>query len=421
MKTLELEQSIIGGLILFPEEITPLAAIISPEDFNAPKLREAYRTICDTNQADPVIIAQQSGVSVVEVSEWMDCGGSRAHLKKECQTLRDHAKTRDLHTIARKILQGGEPDDVLAMIETSVRDITTRAQTDTKIIRDVLKQTAKDLEHRYRNQGQTFGMSTGFPELDTITTGIHPGELWIVAGRPGMGKSAYGANVIEAAARSGQPGIFFSTEMKAGQVAERMLSGAGRVKLSRIRSGNIQDADWKRISHGMQDLAGLPIHIDECPGLTLGKIKAVARQQKRTNGLGIIVVDYLQRMDIPGDNRSRAVGEVSRALKDLAMELDIAIILLSQLNRSLESRADKRPLMSDLRDSGEIEQDADVILFPYREAVYCADCKQGTPGHDSASHQAKAELILEKQRNGEAPVTIPVAWMREFVRFTGMG
>lgn len=183
-----------------------------------------------------------------------------------------------------------------------------------------------------------------------------------------------------------------------------------------MRHGNFEAADWSRMTNAMGVLKHYKIRIDKCPGITPQELKSRIYKQKR-NGLDLVVIDYLQRMNIAGENRSRAVGEVTRVLKDIALDLGLWIVVLSQLNRGVDSRADKRPTMSDLRDSGEIEQDADVILFPYREAAYCEKCKKREEGHDIAMHQAKAELILEKQRNGPAPYTVEVIWMRELVKF----
>lgn len=414
-----IEQAIIGGLMLYPEEIQVALDVLHPEDFRNEKAKRAFTCICEGECSDPAVVNAKTDISYEELNAWMDNAGSQSFFRQECSALKERSKGFQLADLAREIMKGKDsPSETLALVEKRVAEIAGRETDKALTIREILKQTCKDLEYRYENKGQLFGMPTGFPDLDKATTGIHPGELWIVAGRPGMGKSSFGVNVLEGAAKEGKRGRIFSTEMKMGQLVERMLSSQSKVNFGRIRSGDFQDADWSRMSHGMGIMNNFPITVDECPGVTLQEIKSRCRKQKR-EGLDIVVIDYLQRMNIPGDNRSRAVGEVSRALKDLAMELDMAVILLSQLNRSLESRHDKRPLMSDLRDSGEIEQDADVILFPYREAVYCQKCKDKveTSDHNTMIHQAKAELIIEKQRNGAAPINVPVVWLREFVKF----
>lgn len=413
-----IDHAVIGSLMLWPEELGTALDILTPADFRNAKARTAFEAIMQHECTDPATISSKANLKFEELAEWQNLAGMQMFFKRQCQELKSKSQVHALQEMARAIMQLNDPSAILTLAEKRIAEISGRTREQAQTVKEVLRQVTKDLEHRYNNKGVVLGMTTGIIELDKVTTGGHPGELWIVAGRPGMGKSAFGVNVVEAAALAGHKSRIFSTEMKKGQLVERMLSSQGKVKFSAIRNGNFRDSDWGRISAGMEKMAQFPVYVDECPGLTLSEIKSRCRKQKR-NGLDIVVIDYLQRMDISGDNRTRAVGEVSRALKDLAMELDIWIILLSQLNRSLESRPDKRPMMSDLRDSGEIEQDADVILFPFREAVYCQQCKDGknTPDHDMNAHQSKAELLIEKQRNGAAPINIPAVWLKEFVKF----
>jgi replicative DNA helicase len=249
------------------------------------------------------------------------------------------------------------------------------------------------LDALYRSGTAMTGVSTGFTDLDRMTSGMHPAELIIVAGRPSMGKTSFAMNMVESVAiRARQPVAVFSMEMPAEQLALRMISSLGRVDAHRVRTGQLHDDDWPRVTSAVTLLGEASIFIDDTPSLSPMDLRARARRLKRQHGLGLIVVDYLQLMQVPGakENRVLEISEISRSLKALAKELSVPVIALSQLNRSLETRPNKRPVMSDLRESGAIEQDADVILFIYRDEVY----------NEDSADKGKAEIIIAKQRNG---------------------
>jgi replicative DNA helicase len=249
------------------------------------------------------------------------------------------------------------------------------------------------LDALYRSGTAMTGVSTGFTDLDRMTSGMHPAELIIVAGRPSMGKTSFAMNIVESVAiRARQPVAVFSMEMPAEQLALRMISSLGRVDAHRVRTGQLHDDDWPRVTSAVTLLGEADIFIDDTPSLSPMDLRARARRLKRQHGLGLIVVDYLQLMQVPGakENRVLEISEISRSLKALAKELSVPVIALSQLNRSLETRPNKRPVMSDLRESGAIEQDADVILFIYRDEVY----------NEDSADKGKAEIIIAKQRNG---------------------
>ena len=236
-------------------------------------------------------------------------------------------------------------------------------------------------------------MPTGFDKFDDMTTGLHPGELVIVAGRPSMGKTTFAMNIAENAAIGHRaPVAVFSMEMPGEQLAMRMISSLGRIDQHHIRTGQLTDEDWPRITSAVHMLSEAKMYVDDTPALSPSEIRARARRMKRKHGLGLIVIDYLQLMQVGGssENRATEISEISRGLKALAKELSVPVIALSQLNRSLEQRTDKRPIMSDLRESGAIEQDADVIVFIYRDEVYNEDSPQ----------KGTAEIIIAKQRNG---------------------
>jgi len=260
------------------------------------------------------------------------------------------------------------------------------------------------------------GVRTGFYDLDRMTAGLQRGDLIILAARPSMGKTAFAINIGEAVAiNEGLPVIIYSMEMGAAQLALRMVGSIGRIDQSNLRTGRLKDDEWGRLAEAVDKLGNAPIYIDESPGLSPSEVRARARRQARISGqIGLIIIDYLQLMSGNGggseENRATVVGEISRGLKALAKELRCPVIALSQLNRSVETRPDKRPMMSDLRESGAIEQDADIIMFIYRDEYYTKDeCKE--PG--------VAEIIIAKQRNG--PVgTVKLAFARQNTKFENL-
>ena len=254
------------------------------------------------------------------------------------------------------------------------------------------------------------GAPTGYKDLDKMTCGLQKGDLIIIAGRPSMGKTILGGNICEyVAIATKKPGLFFSLEMPSESIVMRMLSSLGRIKQERIRSGKLRDEDWPRMTSAIGLLSEAPIFIDDTGGISPSELRSRARKIAREHGeLGVIVVDYLQLMRVPElrDNRVQEISEISRSLKLIAKELNVPLIALSQLNRSLESRTDRRPVNSDLRESGSIEQDADVISFIYRDEVYNSD----------SPDKGTAEIIIGKQRNG--PIgTVRLSYMGEYVRF----
>jgi replicative DNA helicase len=280
-------------------------------------------------------------------------------------------------------------------------------------IRDVLGATIDRLDMLHQNQGQITGVSTGYSDLDRMTAGLQPGDLIVVAGRPSMGKTTFALNIAENAAISGNtPVAVFSMEMSREQLSMRMISSLGRVDQSHLRTGNFGDEDWARINSAIAQMKAAPIYIDDSGALTPTEVRARARRLKRERGgLGLVVIDYLQLMQVPGtkENRATEISEISRSLKALAKELQVPVIALSQLNRSVEQRTDKKPVMSDLRESGAIEQDADVIIMIYREEVY----EPETP------RKGIADIIVAKQRNG--PIgEVHLTFLGKYTRFENL-
>jgi len=279
-------------------------------------------------------------------------------------------------------------------------------------VRDILPQTIDRLDMLHQTPGEIRGVPTGFTQLDRKTTGLQPGDLVVIAGRPSMGKTTLAVNIAEnAAIAKGIPVAIFSMEMSAEQLTLRLISSLGRVNQSHLRTGNFNDEDWSRIQGALSQLSGAPIFVDESPALTPTEVRARARRLKREHNIGLIVVDYLQLMQVAGtkENRATEISEISRSLKALAKELKVPVVALSQLNRAVEQRTDKKPVMSDLRESGAIEQDSDLILLIYREEVY----------DPNTTRRGVADIIIAKQRNG--PIgEVQLTFLGEYTRFENL-
>jgi replicative DNA helicase len=292
--------------------------------------------------------------------------------------------------------EGRDSKELLDSAEKKVFQIAeqgARGQGGFQDMKTLLSKTVDKIDHLFNSDGGITGVSTGFDKFDEMTTGLQEADLVIVAGRPSMGKTTFAMNIVENAAIGDKlPVAVFSMEMPGDSLAMRMISSLGRVDQHHIRTGNLTDEDWARITSAIHILSEAKIFIDDTPAMSPNEIRARARRLKRQHGLGLIVIDYLQLMQVHGgsENRATEISEISRSLKAMAKELKVPVVALSQLNRSLEQRPDKRPVMSDLRESGAIEQDADLIVFIYRDEVYNEDSPQ----------KGVAEIIIAKQRNG---------------------
>jgi replicative DNA helicase len=311
--------------------------------------------------------------------------------------------------------EGRTVSEIVDLAEQRVFEIADRGQrrgSGFVSLKQILPKTIDRLDVLSHSTSDITGISTGFVDMDKMTAGLQRGELIIIAGRPSMGKTTLAINIAENAAIGNQvPTAIFSMEMSAEQLSFRMISSIGRVSQSRLRNGRLQDEDWSRIDSAVSMMSNAPIYIDDSGALTPTEVRARARRLKREHGLGLIVLDYLQLMQVTGttENRATEISEISRSLKALSKELDVPVIALSQLNRSVEQRTDKKPVMSDLRESGAIEQDADLIVFIYREEVYEPD----TP------RKGIADIIIGKQRNG--PIgDFRLTFLGEFTKFENL-
>ncbi|MBN3818837.1 replicative DNA helicase [Paraburkholderia sp. Se-20369] len=415
--SVEAEQSVLGGLLLDNAAWDRIADFLSQGDFYRYDHRIIYehigRLIASTRPADVVTVYEALTTS----GKADDVGGlaylnalaqntpSAANIRRYAEIVRDRAVLRRLVSVADEISadafnpQGKEVRQLLDEAESKVFSIAedgARGNQGFLEIGPLLTQVVERIDTLYHteNPSDVTGTPTGFVDLDRMTSGMHGGELIIVAGRPSMGKTAFSMNIGEyVAVEYGLPVAVFSMEMPGTQLVMRMLGSVGRLDQHRMRTGRLSDEDWPKLTHAVQKMSEAQLFIDETGGLNPMELRSRARRLARQCGkLGLIIVDYLQLMSgsSQGENRATEISEISRSLKSLAKELDVPVIALSQLNRGLEQRPNKRPVMSDLRESGAIEQDADVILFIYRDEVYNPD----------SPDKGTAEIIIGKQRNG---------------------
>lgn len=431
--SIESEQSVLGGLMLDNHAWEKVADIITDGDFYRQDHRLIYHHICKliehNKPADVITVAESLEIS----AELQKIGGlayigaivqntpSAANIKRYAEIVRERSIMRNLAQIGVQITDsayspaGRSAADLLDEAEKKVFEIAeegARGKEGFMDIQPLLKQVVERIELLYSqdNPSNVTGIASGFHDLDQKTSGFQPGDLIIVAGRPSMGKTAFSLNIAEhVALELNKPVAVFSMEMGGAQLAMRMLGSVGKLDQHKVRTGRLEDADWPKLTHALGKLNEAPIFIDESAALNALELRARARRLYRQHGeLGLIVVDYLQLMSSSsqGENRATEISEISRALKGLAKELKVPVIALSQLNRSLEQRPNKRPVMSDLRESGAIEQDADVILFIYRDEVYNPD----------SPDKGIAEIIIGKQRNG--PIgKVDLTFLGEYTRF----
>ncbi|MGL5287308.1 replicative DNA helicase [Aeromonas sp. RU39B] len=429
----EAEQSVLGGLMLDNEAWDRVAERVIDQDFYSRPHRLIFQAMNRlSNAGSPIdLITVQEDLERSEQLE--EVGGfaylveiakntpSAANITAYAEIVRERAVVREMIAVANEIVEAGyEPQgrnsgDLLDLAESKVFKIAeqrTSANEGPQPLRHILEQTVDKIEELFKkpHNGVT-GVSTGYNDLDKMTAGLQRSDLVIVAARPSMGKTTFAMNLCEnAALTSDKPVLIFSLEMPSEQIIMRMLASVGRIDQTRIRTGQLDDEDWARLSSTMGTLLEKgKMYIDDSSGLTPTEVRSRARRVARDNGgLSMIMVDYLQLMRVPSlsDNRTLEIGEISRSLKALAKELQCPVVALSQLNRSLEQRADKRPVNSDLRESGSIEQDADLIMFIYRDEVY----------HDDSPDKGIAEIIIGKQRNG--PIgRVRLTFQGQFSRF----
>ena len=435
-QNLEAEMSVLGGVLLENEALNRALEYLTTSDF----YRESHRKIFNAlivlgDKSEPADLVTLTAV-LKDRGELEAVGGSTylatlvdyvptaANISYYCKLVKEKSVARKLieasTEIATKGYEGGDMEEILDQAEKAIFEISeNRIRPSYYPVKDILKDTFKSIELLYERKELVTGVPTGYHDLDKMTAGLQPSDLVIVAGRPSMGKTAFALNVVEYATTHADkpvPAVIFSLEMSKEQLVQRMLCSLAKVDAGRLRTGHLGESDWPKLTMAAGQLTDTQIYIDDTPAISVLELRSKARRLKAEHGLGLIIVDYLQLMRGSNpESRQQEISEISRSLKALAKELELPVVALSQLNRSLESRTDKRPMMADLRESGAIEQDADVIMFVYREAVYCEDCKSRERTCDKG-HDKDAEIVIGKQRNG--PIgTVHLTFRGEFTRF----
>ena len=431
--SLEAEQSVIGGLMLDNRAWDEIADIINEQDF----YRHDHALILRSINA---LAENEQPYDVVTVSEWLGARGeldsigglaylsilandtpTAVNIKAYANIVREYSILRSLIQIGNEISASaynadGKPSKEL--VDEAERKVFLIAEQGAgnrqgfEAINELLGRAVKRVEEMYRSDTALTGIATGFTNFDDKTSGLQNSDLIIIAGRPSMGKTSFAMNLAENAALHNENSVaVFSMEMPGEQLALRMMSSLGRIDSHSLRTGKLDDHDWPRLISSVNMLSKAKLFIDDTAALTPTELRARTRRLKREHGLDLVIVDYLQLMQVGGstENRATEISEISRSLKALAKELQVPIVALSQLNRSVEQRPDKRPVMSDLRESGSIEQDADVILFIYRDEVY----------NPESADKGTAEIIIRKQRNG--PIgTVRLSFLGQYTRFENL-
>jgi replicative DNA helicase len=429
--SVEAEQSVLGGMMLDNQAWDKVVTVLQELDFYRYDHRIIFRALAELSRANRPFDVLTVSEQLKSMGELDAAGGevylyqlanntpSVANISAYAEIVRHRSVLRQLIGIASEIAdsafnpQSREISEILDTAERKVFAIAeqTMQENGPRNIRDLLAKATARIDELYHAGKEITGLPSGFTDLDMMTSGLQPADLIIVAGRPSMGKTTFAFNIVEnAVLGTGLPALVFSMEMPGDALAMRSMSSLGRIDQHNLRTGKLRDEDWPRLSSAVNMLSGAPLFIDDSPGLSPSDVRARARRLAKEHGqLGLIMIDYLQLMSIPGygsENRTGEISEISRSLKALAKELNVPVIACSQLNRSLESRSDRRPVMSDLRESGAIEQDADLIAFIYRDEVY----------HEDSPDKGTAEIIIAKQRNG--PIgKVRLAFLGQYTRF----
>lgn len=430
--SIEAEQAVLGGLMLDNDAWDVVSCRLTDNDFYRTDHKIIYRGLSRLALQDKPMDFITVSETLEAFNELKEAGGlsylgqlvkntpSAANIKAYAEIVKERSILRQLISVGTEITElGFHPNGhpALEILDEAERKVfaiaergNSRGASGPRIISDILSKTIARVETLFESDSPITGISTGFVDFDKLTSGLQAADLVIVAGRPSMGKTTFAMNMAEyVSIKTKKPVMIFSMEMPAEQLAMRMLASLGRIEMQRIRTGQLEDGDWPRLSSAVSHMSETKLFIDDSGALTPADIRVRARRLVREhNEIGLIIIDYLQLMRVSSNNEHRAaeISEISRSLKALAKELNVPVIALSQLNRSLEQRTDRRPMMSDLRESGAIEQDADLIVFIYRDEVYNKDTvDKGT-----------AEIIIGKQRNG--PIgTVRLTFLGQFSRF----
>jgi replicative DNA helicase len=426
----EAEESVLGSMLLSKDAIAEVLELLREDDFYRPAHRTVFRSVLE-------LYGHGDAVDAVTVQEELrrngslaDIGGApflhtlvasvptAANAGYYARIVKEAGVLRRLIDVGTQIVQLGfeTPQDTeraVDIAESLVYQVAQgRVTEDYHSLRDVLTGTLEAIERLHEDHREITGVPTGFPDLDRLTSGLQPANLVIVAARPAVGKSTLGLDIARhAAVKAGVPTVVFSLEMSRTELVQRLMCAECTVDMQRLRTGRMEESDWTRLTRSLGKLADAPLFIDDSPGTTMMEIRAKCRRLKQRHGLGLVVVDYLQLMQPSKrfENRQQEVSEISRSLKLLAKELEVPVIAISQLSRQTEARSDRRPMLSDLRESGALEQDSDVVLFIYRDELYDPE----------SARKGEADFILAKHRNGPTD-TVTVTFQGQYSRFAPM-
>jgi replicative DNA helicase len=430
-QNIEAEQAVIGAIFLEPTALTLASEILIPEDFYRAAHQKIFNAMLKLNDSgkavDLITVTEElAATRILEdiggVSYLSEVAGSvptAANIEYYANIVGEKALLRKLIRTATGIAQDGytredEVESLLSEAEKSIMEVAQRRNAGAfHNIKDVLVRTYDNIETLHQRTGDVTGIPTGFAELDRMTAGFQRNDLIIVGARPSVGKTAFALNIAQnVAVKSGENVAIFSLEMGAEQLVMRMLCAEGNIDAQRLRTGSLTDDDWGKLTMAMGSLSDAGIFIDDTPGVRISDLLAKCRRLKQEHGLGMILIDYLQLIlgsGRGGENRQQEVSEISRSLKQLARELQVPVIALSQLSRGVEQRQDKRPMMSDIRESGSIEQDADIVAFLYRDDYYDKE----------SENKNIIEIIIAKQRNGPTG-TVSLAFVKEYNKFVNL-
>lgn len=428
---IEAEQAVLGAIFLEQEALVTASEMVTPGDFYRPAHQRIYQVMVELGErGEPVdlvtVTAELENRKQLEdvggVSYLTDLANSvptAANAEYYCRIIEQKAVLRQLIRTATKIVTDGynQSDDIGNILSDAERGIMQLSQKRSKggfqHIKDVLMDAYERIETLSTSKGEVTGIPTGYPDLDKMTSGLQKSDLIILAARPSVGKTAFALNVAQnIAARAGKVVAIFSLEMAAAQLVMRMICAEGNIDAGKIRTGYLEEDDWRKLTMSIGTLSKAPVYIDDTPGVTMPDIRSKCRRLKAEQGeIGLVLIDYLQLISGRGggENRQQEVSEISRTLKLMARELNCPVIALSQLSRSVEQRQDKRPMLSDIRESGSIEQDADIVAFLYREDYYDKETEE----------KNIIEVIIGKQRSGPTG-TVKLAFLKEYNKFVSL-
>ena len=428
---IEAEQAILGSMLTDKDAVMAALEVLKEDSFYREDNKLIFGAITNLYSRNEPIDIITVKAELVELGQLDRVGGleylvelpervpTTANVERYIKIVDEKAMLRKLITTSNELIALGfdeseNVDNIMDMAEKKVFDLASKKNTKGyTVMKDILVESFAELERLYNQKGAVTGISTGFIDLDDKTAGLHNSDLIIVAARPAMGKSAFAINLAtNAAVQSNVPVVIFNLEMSKEQIGNRILCSEALVDSNKIRTGQIEDEDWMKLAQTLGKISDAPIYIDDTPGISIMEIRAKCRKLKLEKNIGLIVIDYLQLITASGkknSSREQEISEISRSLKILAKELNVPVIALSQLSRGAEKRDDKRPMLSDLRESGAIEQDADIVMFLYRDDYYNEDTEK----------KNVAEVILAKHRGGSTG-TVELAWLPSYTKFANL-